>query len=173
MYWGSPPRDEEFDPPNLLDEGETEDVLTVSLRRLYQSKTVERVHISRMILGQEFYRRPRKEDGGFGDRGKGSEVWSGDEDEDEEEEKGDREDFSDIDDDNDSAFDKQWYRDGGNSDDEGRSCSDLQDLHVDWPKVTADGRWLYERPDPAGADKNCCGLGCLCCEGLSRSVERK
>jgi hypothetical protein len=54
-YWGSPPRDENCDPPNLLDEGETEDALSLSLRRFYRRPNAVRVNITHTILGPELY----------------------------------------------------------------------------------------------------------------------
>jgi hypothetical protein len=54
-YRGSAPRDENCDPPNLLDPGETEDALSLSLRRFYRRRTTTHVFISNTILGQEFF----------------------------------------------------------------------------------------------------------------------
>jgi hypothetical protein len=73
------------------------------------------VHISRTILGPEFYCRPGKKDAGFGDRAEDD-----GEDEEEKEEEDSIDAFSDIDDDNDSTFDERWYRNNGNSDEDGR-----------------------------------------------------
>ncbi len=54
-YWGCPPRDEKCDAPNLLDPGETEDALSLSLRRFYRRPGAVRVHITHTILGPELY----------------------------------------------------------------------------------------------------------------------
>lgn len=66
VYWACPPRDENCDPPNLLDEGETEDALTMSLRRFYMRQKAQRLFVSHMVLGPEFYKRPGKGDRGHG-----------------------------------------------------------------------------------------------------------
>ncbi|KAK5657157.1 hypothetical protein OQA88_3214 [Cercophora sp. LCS_1] len=145
-YWVSPPRDENCDPPNLLDDGETEDTLSVSLRRFYMRSKAQRVFVTRTILGAEFYRRPTK-----GDRGKGYRDSEGDEENESEDEEDDSEGENDAGSGNDSDFDEDWY--GNHSDDDRRPCASLQDLRVDWPKVTPDGKWLYKRPVGENADK--------------------
>ncbi|KAK4445415.1 hypothetical protein QBC34DRAFT_497539 [Podospora aff. communis PSN243] len=150
VYWGTPPRDENIDPPNLLDEGEVEDALTMSLRRCYLRSQMQRVYVSRTILGPEFYRQPTRADGGYYDESdKGSNGGTDDEKEEDEEDKDEEEK-----EDNDSDYDEVWCRYGGHSEEDGRPCSELTDLDVDWPKVTPDGRWLYNRPDPDGPDKS-------------------
>ncbi|KAK0645380.1 hypothetical protein B0T16DRAFT_411096 [Cercophora newfieldiana] len=140
VYWGSAPRDEEYDPPNLLDEGEEEDALSISLRRCYMRSKPTHFSVSMTILGVEFYRPPTRADKGFYRR-------ESDEDDDGEEEESDDKDKEDRD----SDYDEFWGRDGGCSDDDGRPCSELTDLVADWPKVNPDGRWLYRRPDEEGA----------------------
>ncbi|KAK4106892.1 hypothetical protein N658DRAFT_482647 [Parathielavia hyrcaniae] len=54
-YFGSPPRDQNCDPPNLLDPGETEDVLSLSLRRFYRRWSTRRLVVGSTILGQDFF----------------------------------------------------------------------------------------------------------------------
>ncbi|KAK0627968.1 hypothetical protein B0T14DRAFT_513605 [Immersiella caudata] len=150
VYWGTPPRDENFDAPNLLDEGDEEDALTASLRRCYTRSQMQRVYVSRTILGPEFYRPPTTADGGYydpSDSEKGSNDGSDEEEEEEEEDEEEKED-------NDEKYDEVWYRNNGHSDEDGRPCSELTDLNVDWPKVFPDGRWLYNRPDPDEPDKS-------------------
>ena len=122
-YWGSAPRDENCDPPNLLGPGEEEDVLSVSLRGFYVRNRAEQLDVHNTILGPEFFRHPTKADGGFG------EEKDKDEDEDDED------------------FDESWGRNNGHSDEDGRPCSELQDLRCDFSKATPDGRWLYKRPE--------------------------
>jgi hypothetical protein len=113
-YWGSPPRDENCDPPNLLDEGETEDALSLSLRRFYRRPNAVRVNITHTILGPELY----IPEGEVAD-----EPWS--------RWRCDRHDWND---------DEPWY-----GCDDCRPSAYLNDLYVDMPKVTADGRWMHQR----------------------------
>ncbi|KAK4123978.1 hypothetical protein N657DRAFT_681083 [Parathielavia appendiculata] len=116
-YSASPPRDHNCDPPNLLDPGETEDALSLSLRRFYRRWSTRVLDVGNTILGQEFFWREGDENGNKD----GEEKY---------EEYNDSDVESWVDE---FEFDR-W------------PCASLQDLRVDWPIVTPDGRWLFQRP---------------------------
>jgi hypothetical protein len=117
-YWGCPPRDENCDPPNLLDPGETEDALSLSLRRFYRRPNAVRLHISHTILGPELF----VPEGDLGDEPE-----------------------------------SRYYYDSGDDTlygyDDCRPSAELNDLYIDFPKVTADGRWLFQRYEGKNAEQ--------------------
>jgi hypothetical protein len=117
-YWGCPPRDENHDPPNLLDLGETEDALSLSLRRFYRRPNTGRVNITHTILGPELF----IPEGEVGDELMGRDNYDSDQDE--------------------------WY-----FYDDCRPSAELNDLYVDVPKVTPDGRWLHWRYEGKNAEQ--------------------
>jgi hypothetical protein len=54
-YWACPPRDEKCTPPSLLDPGETEDALSLSLRHFARRPNAQSLCVWNTILGQEFF----------------------------------------------------------------------------------------------------------------------
>jgi len=161
-YLASPPRDETCAPPNLLDPGETLDALSLSLHRFARRPSVQSCIVS-AILGQEFFdgvgntldqsdgpgqagiddhddhddkddTDHEDSDDGMDESSKGSDVESND---------------TEVDDDaNAYSHDDE---DGSDYHDN-RPYSALTDMRLSWPKVTPDGRWLYERAKGGRAD---------------------
>lgn len=110
-YFGSPPRDENCCPPSLLDPSETEDALSLSLRRFWRRPTTQNLDVYNTILGQEFF---WPENAGSPEEKK-----------------------------REQRRNNRRLRNYGSWEKE--PCLYLENLRVQWPIVTPDGRWLCSR----------------------------
>jgi hypothetical protein len=78
-YWASPPRDEKCTPPSLLDPGETEDALSLSLRHFARRPNAQSLTVWNTILGQEFFWRESQADVDEHDHEDGDIIYDSDE----------------------------------------------------------------------------------------------